>query len=89
MTDPVIIVGDSSGVTHSLKLSPNLRSVRLGTLRTYNHLLDRKKTKEMLKAEKNEDDKLLRRLEREKLERLVQQVEEEKDTEEEEEGDGQ
>ena len=34
----------------------------------------RKKSKEMMKAEKNEDEKLMRKLEREKLERLLQQV---------------
>ena len=37
-------------------------------------LFARKKSKEMIKAEKNEDDKLRRKLETEKLERLLQQV---------------
>ena len=37
-------------------------------------LFGRKKSKEMIKAEKNEDDKLRRKLETEKLERLLQQV---------------
>ena len=37
-------------------------------------LLARKKSKEMIKAEKNEDEKLMRRLETAKLERLLQQV---------------
>ena len=37
-------------------------------------LFARKKSKEMIKAEKKEDDKLMRRLETEKLERLLQQV---------------
>ena len=37
-------------------------------------LFARKKSKEMIKAEKNEDDKLIRKLETEKLERLLQQV---------------
>ena len=37
-------------------------------------LIARKKSKEMKKAEKNEDEKLMIKLEREKLERLLQQV---------------
>ena len=37
-------------------------------------LIARKKSKEMLKAEKNEDEKLMRRLETAKLDRLLQQV---------------
>ena len=45
----------------------------------------RKKSKEMLKAEKNEDEKLIRKLEREKLERLLQQVGAQQEDQEEEE----
>ena len=46
-------------------------------------LIARKKSKEMLKAEKNEDDKLMRKLETEKLERILQQVGPEEEEEEE------
>ena len=37
----------------------------------------------MMKAEKNEDDKLIRKLETEKLERLLQQIGSEEDNQEE------
>ena len=56
--DPIIIVGDSTGTTHCLKLSPNLR----------------KQNKEIKKAAKNGEEKLVRQLEIKKLERLLQQV---------------
>ena len=46
-------------------------------------LIARKKSKEMLKAEKNEDDKLKRKLETEKLERILQQVGPEEEDQEE------
>ena len=46
-------------------------------------LIARKKSKEMMKAEKNEDDKLIRKLETEKLERLLQQIGSEEDDQEE------
>ena len=50
---------------------------------TSNLLFARKKSKEMMKAEKNEDDKLIRKLETEKLERLLQQIGSEEDNQEE------
>ena len=46
-------------------------------------LIARKKSKEMLKAEKNEDEKLMRKLETEKLERILQQVGPEEEDQEE------
>ena len=46
----------------------------LGWMLLFDLLIARKKSKEMLKAEKSEDEKLMRKLEREKLERLLQQV---------------
>ena len=55
---PVILVGDSCGVTHCLKLSPNCR----------------RQNKEIKKAVRDNDEKLVRRLEVKKLERLLEQV---------------
>ena len=65
---PVILVGDSSGVTHCLKMSPNLR----------------RQNKEIKKAAKNKDENLVRKLEIKKLERLLEQVSfsQDKDSEE-------
>ena len=51
-----------------------------------NLLIVRKKSKAMLKAEKNEDEKLMRKLETEKLERLLQQVGPEEEDDQEEDG---
>ena len=55
---PVILVGDSSGMTHCLKLSPNLR----------------RQNKEIKKALRDEEFSLVRKLEVKKLERLLEQV---------------
>lgn len=56
--EPVLIVGDSTGVIHSLKLSPNLR----------------KKTKEAKRALDNKDVKEFKRVEVSKLEKILSQV---------------
>ena len=55
---PVILVGDSSGVTHCLKLSPNCR----------------RQNKEIKKAVRDNNEKLARKLEIKKLEILLEQV---------------
>ena len=55
---PVVMVGDSAGTTHCLKLSPNCR----------------KQNKEIKKAVRENDDQLVRKLEVKKLERLLEQV---------------
>ena len=55
---PVLLVGDTQGVTHCLKLSPNCR----------------KQEKEIRKAAKNNDEAMVRKLEIRKLEKLLQQV---------------
>jgi dynein intermediate chain 1 len=56
--EPLLIVGDSRGYVHSLKLSPNLR----------------KRSKEEVKALQDEDLKEYRKLEVRKLEQLLTQV---------------
>ena len=57
-TEPVILVGDSRGHVHTLKLSPNLR----------------KRSKESQTALKNGENKVFRDLEVKKLEQIVSQV---------------
>ena len=56
--EPLLIVGDSRGVVHSLKLSPNLR----------------KRSKEADKALQDEDMKEYMKVEVRKLEQLLTQV---------------
>ena len=58
MVEPIIVVGDSRGYAHSLKLSPNLR----------------KRTKEAQIAYNNQDMKEFSQLEMKKLEQLLNQV---------------
>ena len=57
-SEPLLIVGDSKGVVHSLKLSPNLR----------------KRTKEAEEALKENDLKRFTKLEVSKLEDILAQV---------------
>ena len=57
-SEPVILVGDSRGHVHTLKLSPNLR----------------KRSKESQTALNNGENKLFRDLEIKKLEQIVAQV---------------
>lgn len=56
--EPILIVGDSRGIVHSLKLSPNLR----------------KRSKEAQKAIQDEDMKEYMKLEVKKLDQLLTQV---------------
>ena len=56
--EPVLVVGDSRGHVHTLKLSPNLR----------------KRSKEAQTALNNNDDKVFRDIEVRKLETIVSQV---------------
>ena len=58
LVEPIIVVGDSRGYAHSLKLSPNLR----------------KRTKEAQLAFNNQDMKEFNMLEMKKLEQLLTQV---------------
>ena len=58
LVEPIIVVGDSRGYVHSLKLSPNLR----------------KRTKEAQLAFNNQDMKEFNMLEMKKLEQLLNQV---------------
>ena len=57
-TEPIVIVGDNKGKIHSLKLSPNLR----------------KRTKEAQVALNENDFKLLKKLEVQKLKKILSQV---------------
>ena len=57
-SEPLLIVGDSKGVVHSVKLSPNLR----------------KRTKEAEEALKDNDMKGFNKLEVSKLEDILAQV---------------
>ena len=57
-SEPLLIVGDSKGVVHSVKLSPNLR----------------KRTKEAEEALKDNDIKEFNKLEVSKLEDILAQV---------------
>ena len=57
-TEPVLLVGDSRGHVHTLKLSPNLR----------------KRSKESQSALNNGETKVFRDLEVKKLEQIVSQV---------------
>ena len=79
----MILVGDSSGVTHSLKLSPNLRFPSFLHLKYTGYLIVhcRKKNKETLKAIREQDHKLAHKLEVKKLEILLQQVSQNKNNE--------
>ena len=56
--EPILIVGDSKGMVHSLKLSPNLR----------------KKSKEAQAAVSNQDIKQFKQLEITKMEKILSQV---------------
>ena len=56
--EPIVVVGDSRGHVHSMKLSPNLR----------------KRTKESQLAYVNQDIKEFEQLERKKLEQLLNQL---------------
>ena len=56
--EPVIVVGDSRGHVHTLKLSPNLR----------------KRTKDAQAAFNHGEVKLFREMERRKIEKIVDQV---------------
>ena len=58
LEEPIIVVGDSRGYVHSMKLSPNLR----------------KRTKEAQVAYNNQDMKEFEQLEVKKLEQLLNQV---------------
>jgi dynein intermediate chain 1 len=58
ISEPLLIVGDSKGVVHSVKLSPNLR----------------KRTKEAEEALKENDMKWFTKLEISKLEDILAQV---------------
>ena len=58
LVEPLIVVGDSRGYIHSMKLSPNLR----------------KRTKEAQLAFNNQDTKEFEQLEVKKLEQLLNQV---------------
>ena len=57
-SEPLLVVGDSKGVVHSVKLSPNLR----------------KRTKEAEEALKENDEKMFKKLEVSKLEDILAQV---------------
>ena len=84
----MILVGDSSGITHSLKLSPNLRCLRnisfnkhLEIIVTFYIVFYRKQNKETLKAVREQDHKLAYKLEVKKLEILLQQMSQNKNEE--------
>ena len=78
---PMLLVGDSAGVTHSLKLSPNLRWPRKLWKKLNMASYFRKENKEILKAKRDQDDKLAHKLEVKKLEILLQQVSQNKNDE--------
>ena len=56
--EPILIVGDSTGMVHSLKLSPNLR----------------KKSKDAQTAIANQDRKQFKQVEITKMEKILSQV---------------